>query len=462
MIVFLTLCYCVVLAVLVHREVIKLTLWWKLSPIAWMLFLLVAFFIPMQWGAPSGSVNVYQNVVEVIPNVAGQVIDVPVEGLKPLKKGDVLFRVDPVPFQAQVDQLTAQLEDAKQNVARLQAASESANATVHKTESQVDILKADQVAAVAAVTSVEASLEEAEGKKEKAVAVAADAQIQVTAGEREYNRIKSLVEKKTLAQGDLDIAEIQVTRLRSQLNSAKVDVQLSDDTIARTKADVEAAKANARAVELKLKQLVETELARVRANAREAELAAASMIGDEHTGVAIARAQLVKAEFDLEQTTVRAPSDGFLVGMTLRPGQRVGKFPVRGWMSFVPTEKTNLGVGIPQYALRHVKPGQKAEVTLKLYPGRVFSATVDEIAYVSSQGQLQPSGNVMNAPGVNHEAVPFGVRLKLDDGVDIDIARLPGGAIGTAAIYTHKARSAHIIRRVMLRMEAWTNYINPW
>ena len=79
--------------------------------------------------APSGAVNVYQGVVEVIPNVAGEVVDVPVEGLKPLTEGDVLFRIDPVPYQATVDQLKAQLADTEQNVERLRASADAANAT---------------------------------------------------------------------------------------------------------------------------------------------------------------------------------------------------------------------------------------------------------------------------------------------------------------------------------------------
>jgi hypothetical protein len=40
--------------------VIRLKLWWKLSPAVWMILLLVVLFIPMQWGSPGGSVKVYE------------------------------------------------------------------------------------------------------------------------------------------------------------------------------------------------------------------------------------------------------------------------------------------------------------------------------------------------------------------------------------------------------------------
>ena len=103
MIVFLTLLYVGALAIAVKVGLVKLTLWWKMSPLVWMLLLFVLLFLPMQWGAPGGSVNVYQYVVEVIPNVSGEVVDVPVEALEPLEPGDVLFQIDPIPFQAKVD-----------------------------------------------------------------------------------------------------------------------------------------------------------------------------------------------------------------------------------------------------------------------------------------------------------------------------------------------------------------------
>ena len=51
-----------------------------------------------------------RNAVSIIPNVAGEVIDVPVEGNAALKAGDVLFRIDPVPYEAQVKAIEAQLK----------------------------------------------------------------------------------------------------------------------------------------------------------------------------------------------------------------------------------------------------------------------------------------------------------------------------------------------------------------
>ena len=105
MIIFLTLCYVALLALLVKLKVVKLTTFWKLSPLLWMVLLLIVLFIPMQWGAPLGSVTKYQYVVEIVPNVSGQVIEVPVEVGQRMNQGDVLFKIDPTTFEAAVGNL---------------------------------------------------------------------------------------------------------------------------------------------------------------------------------------------------------------------------------------------------------------------------------------------------------------------------------------------------------------------
>lgn len=462
MIIFLTLCYCGLVFLLVKLGVIKLTLWWKISPLVWMVLLLIVLFLPMQFAAPSGTVNVYQPVVEIIPNVSGEVIDVPVEGLVPLEKGDVLFRIDQVPFQATVDRLEAERAQAVQNVERMQVSVTAAAATVVRTEEEMEVIKAEQESAAAAVAAAEAAVEEARAKRDQAATMVADLKLQLTFAASERDRIRDLVSKDAATKSDLDRIELNYTNLESQLNSADADVKAADQTVLRSEADVQAAKASARTVDVRLQQLIDADLPRAKAQEEEARLEAESMINGVHTSVALIDAQLESAEYDLEQTTVTAPSDGFVIGATLRPGQRVTNFPVRSWMAFVDSSKTTMAVGINQYALRHVKPGQKVEVTLKLYPGETYRATVEKIGYITPSGQLAPSGTVAQAPTAQEGAIPFGVVLSLDDDDAPPISDLPGGAVGTAAIYTDVGQATHVIRRVMIRMEAWMNYVVPW
>ena len=86
MIVFLVICYVAVLYIFIRLKVIQLTLWWKISPLVWMVLLFIILFMPMQWGAPGGTTNTYQYVVEIVPNVTGQVTEVPVKPLQPKKR----------------------------------------------------------------------------------------------------------------------------------------------------------------------------------------------------------------------------------------------------------------------------------------------------------------------------------------------------------------------------------------
>ena len=64
--------------------------------------------------APSSSdVRAMNYVIPVVPRVTGQVTEVPIEPNRPIKKGDVLFKIDPVPFEAAVNAAEATLRGAK-------------------------------------------------------------------------------------------------------------------------------------------------------------------------------------------------------------------------------------------------------------------------------------------------------------------------------------------------------------
>ena len=69
-----------------------------------------ALIFTMNYNHPYSEVaRSYFVSVPVIPAVTGQVIEVPVKGNQPLEKGDVLFRIDPAPFEYRVRSLKATL-----------------------------------------------------------------------------------------------------------------------------------------------------------------------------------------------------------------------------------------------------------------------------------------------------------------------------------------------------------------
>jgi multidrug resistance efflux pump len=64
--------------------------------------------------APSSSdVRAQNYVIPIVPRVTGQVTEVPIEPNRPIKRGDVLFKIDPVPFEAASNAAQATLRGAK-------------------------------------------------------------------------------------------------------------------------------------------------------------------------------------------------------------------------------------------------------------------------------------------------------------------------------------------------------------
>jgi multidrug resistance efflux pump len=363
MIVVLLNVYLVTLFILVKTKIVRFNLFWKISPVLVLLLLLVGLFIPMGWGAPQGSALIVRNSVEIVPNVSGQVIDVPVVANVPLKANDVLFRIDPTPFDYKVKQLKAELAAAQQKVGQLNASLDAATANVKALDAQLAFSK------------------------------------------------QRLEDYRKLASTDA------TTKFRVE------DEQKQAETLA---AQLDAAKAQE--------------------------------IDGVNTDVARLTAALGNAQWELEQTTVRAPADGYVTNLALRKGARVTNLPLAPVMAFIDTSETIIGVEIAQIDARYVRAGQNVEITFKFAPGQVYTGKVTAVLQAIATGQMQTSG--LAATPKQIQAAPFVARVALDD---TEFARrLPAGSTGEAAIFTDRVRASHVIRRVLLRQVAITNYINPF
>ena len=170
------------------------------------------------------------------------------------------------------------------------------------------------------------------------------------------------------------------------------------------------------------------------------------------------KGQLEGAQWNLDKTTVLAPIDGYVTNLALRKGARVANLPLTPVMAFIDTSNTLIGVELAQIDARYVAPGQAVEVTFKYLPGRVFSGKVETVLQAIATGQVQTSGLAVQSKGI--EAAPFVARIRLDDTALAD--NLPAGSTGTAAIFTDRVKVAHVIRKVLLRQIAITNYVNPF
>src|SRR5215471_702207 len=101
-------------------------------------------FITMAYNHPfSTNARIYFAVTPILPAVRGRVIEVPVVANMPLKQGDVLFRIDPKPYQYVLDQKKAALAEAEQNVKELKASLDQASAAAERAKSQFQLAQQD-------------------------------------------------------------------------------------------------------------------------------------------------------------------------------------------------------------------------------------------------------------------------------------------------------------------------------
>jgi multidrug resistance efflux pump len=371
------------------------------------LMMLLNVFAPV-----TDDVRVIKYVVPVVAQVRGRVIEVPVENNRPVKKGAVLFRIDPTPYQNEVRALEARLasDEARLNVERMR---------VH----EVDAKLVDSVSG---------------GKQIGEELNAARAQVaallpSLALAEKRVAQNRELAKTGAGNRFDLEQAETKVNELTAQLASARAVEQQ---------------------VQAKLDGLVNGELASVAATRAQVATARAQVAVAE-SQVATTRADLATKRWELDQTSVFAPSDGSVVNLQLRVGAFVAGMPLNEVMTFVENDYQIYGF-FGQNELHQVEPGNEAEIHFRTWPGRIIKAHVDSILWAQGQGQMDASGNLPNTTLV----VPpgrFPVKLVLAD-KEKDLF-LAAGARGDGAIYTEHLSLIHILRKVILRIGAKLNYV---
>ena len=87
---------------------------------------MMALFLLLNIAAPAtDDVRAMNYVIPIVPRITGQVTEVPIEPNRPIKKGDVLFKIDPIPFEAAVKAAEATirgLQDQLKNATAKKAA----------------------------------------------------------------------------------------------------------------------------------------------------------------------------------------------------------------------------------------------------------------------------------------------------------------------------------------------------
>jgi multidrug resistance efflux pump len=334
----------------------------------------------------SGDVRVVNYVVAVNARVQGMVVDVPITPNQHIKKGQVLFRLDPRPMEIEISGFKAQIE----------------------------ALQAQLLSAGASTTGFGEQVRNARGARD-----AISAQLRL-AKERE-NQTRELAATGAGSQYDYQQAQTNVSNLQAQLDAA-----IATERTAQAKVGAKNAKGD------------QDEIANVKAQIEKAE------------------AQLADAEWRLEQTVYRAPADGTVVALSLRPGAMAVPLPITPAMTFVEDDQWVMAI-FRQNEVRKIKPGQEAEIALKMYPGRIIKCKVDSIMWATAQGQL-PIGTMNTGGGV--APVPpssLAVRL-LKDKKDVDLF-MASGAAGMGAVYTDSGAPIHILRKILIRVSAKLDWL---
>jgi multidrug resistance efflux pump len=87
----------------------------------------------------TNNARIYFPVTPILPNVKGRVVEVPVHTNTPLKEGDVLFRIDPKPYEYVVAEKKAALAEAEQNVKQLKASLDQVTAQAERADAQLQL-----------------------------------------------------------------------------------------------------------------------------------------------------------------------------------------------------------------------------------------------------------------------------------------------------------------------------------
>jgi len=313
----------------------------------------------------------YYTTTPIVPSVKGKVIEVTAIPNKPMHQGDVLFKIDPIPFKAELVRRQAALAEAKQAVLQLES--------VYK-EAQAGFIKA-------------------EADRDKA--------------KREFQRYAKGFDKGAFTEQQVDTRRQAYKAAQAALEAAS-------------------------------------------AKTKQAELAFTSEIDGENTTVARMKAELEQAQFNLDETVVRAPTDGYVTQMALRPGMMAVPIPLRPVMTFVHTEEKFYVGAFRQNSLQRLQTGFEAEFLFRALPGKVFKGEIVEVIPAIGEGQIQASGTLLTTSALRSNGRAM-VKLRITD--DLSSYHLPMGSNAEIAVYSDSFTHVSIMRKVLIRMKSWQNYL---
>ncbi|WP_327195302.1 HlyD family efflux transporter periplasmic adaptor subunit [Sphingomonas sp. LH128] len=249
---------------------------------------------------------------QVTPLTSGRVVEVLVTDTQPVRKGQLLFRI----------------EDSDQKIA------------VQQAEANLAMMQRRYGQSIANNAALGAAAGASDAQINTARAGLASAQATLTKTQEDYKRRAAL-------SGTGAVSNEELTTARQALDSAKASYQQAQAAVAQ-------AQENARSAR------------------RQEEAAVALTKGTTlQTAPEIlqAQAQLEQAKLDLERTIVRAPIDGVVSRRSIQVGQRIQSGQAA--MTVVPVGELYVDANFKEDQLGKVRSGQKATLTSDFYGGKV-------------------------------------------------------------------------------------------
>jgi multidrug resistance efflux pump len=390
------------------------------------LFLIATLLALYHPSTPDG--RLYSTTVPIVPQVRGLVVEVPVVANTPLKKGDVLFRIDARPYEIEVQRLEATLASENTKVAQLEQKLAAAEASAAQGRENLRVSESEN----------DRQLREA---VEREAAKVSETQARLDFSKQQDQRRTELLAKKVISQEEADRGKAQLGSLEGELRQAQASLREAEEKLNAGGSRTMAAREDVK---------------RSEAQAQEIRMEIASESGGFNPKVRETMAALDAKRWELEQTVVRAPSDGFVTHLALRAGQMAVPLPLSPVMVFVPDEKPTFIATYAQTVIPGVKPGLEAELAFKAYPGRIFKAKVVRVLPIIAEGQVQTSGQLRSATS---PYAPGRVPVLFEYGEDVAALNLPIGTQATTAIYMEQAHALSIVRKIILRIKSWEHYL---
>jgi multidrug efflux system membrane fusion protein len=337
--------------------------------------------------------SVRANFIEIAPEVSGRLVQLPVKDNAFVKKGGLLFAIDPRPYeyalqQALSDQeaLEQQIVDQKRKIAAQSSAVEAARAGLYDSTTGIKTAGSNVDVAQATVSRAQASL------------VAAEAQLKLATNnlhriepllQKQYVTVEQIDQANTtvrVAQGNYDEAQAALTQAQAQQRQAVLRQQEADAVAAESQA--------------KLGQAVHT-------------IDTVDTLISQRPGKA---AKVDSARLDLERCRVLAPFDAYVTNMNISEGEYAR--PGSPLFTLIDTRTWYVIANYRESKLKSIRVGKHVDVYLMGHPDRQFSGVVESIGY----GVFPEDGKVTGGlPEIErtlnwvHLSARFPVRIRVQD-----------------------------------------------